>query len=71
MSKGAPTSLRLFGVMVWKLLIIESFFQSKLNKIITKNCIRIWGHLSCCWKALGKSNLINFIPQFSELLARY
>jgi hypothetical protein len=27
--------------------------------------------LSCCWKALGNSNLINFISQFSELLARY
>jgi hypothetical protein len=25
--------LRLFGSMVWKLLIIEPFFQGKLNKI--------------------------------------
>ncbi len=57
--------------MVWKLLIIESFFQSKLNKIKNKNYIRIWAHFSCCLKAFGKSNLINFISQFSELLVRY
>jgi hypothetical protein len=34
--------LRLFGTTVWKLLIIESFSQWKLNKIKTKNCIEIW-----------------------------
>jgi hypothetical protein len=28
--------------MVWKLLIIEPFFQWKLNKIKTENCIEIW-----------------------------
>jgi hypothetical protein len=33
--------LRLFGAMVWKLLIIESFSQWKLNKIAIENFIRI------------------------------
>ncbi len=54
--------LRLFGTMVWKLLIIESFFQSKLNTI--KNYIRIWGHFSCCLKTFGKSNLIFYFTIF-------
>jgi hypothetical protein len=31
--------LRLFGAMVWKLLIIEPFSQGKLNKIEIENCI--------------------------------
>jgi hypothetical protein len=57
--------------MVWKLLIIESFFQSKLNKIKIKNYIKIWGRFSCCLKALCKSYLIIFISKFSELLVRY
>jgi hypothetical protein len=35
--------LKLFEVKVWKLLIIESFFQSKLNKIKTENYIEVWG----------------------------
>jgi len=33
MRKGARVGSRLFGAMVWKLLIIETFFQGKLNKI--------------------------------------
>jgi hypothetical protein len=27
----------------------------------------ILGHSWCCWKALGKSDIIDFISQFSEL----
>jgi hypothetical protein len=49
---------------MWKILIIESFSQRKLNKIETENCIGIWGH---SWKALVTSNLIEIISQFSEL----
>jgi hypothetical protein len=45
--------LRLFGATMWKLLVIEPFSQWKLNKI--ENL------------ALGKSHLIEFISQFSEL----
>jgi hypothetical protein len=59
--------LRLFGDMVWKLLIIEPFSQWKWNKIKTENCLGIWGCSWCCWKALGDSDLIKFISQFSEL----
>ncbi len=60
--------LRLFGVTMWKLLIIEPFSQWKLNKII--NCIGIWECSWYCWKALGESDLIKFISQFSELRCR-
>ncbi len=35
--------LRLFGATMWKLLIIEPFFQWEQNKIETENFIRIWG----------------------------
>jgi len=46
--------LRLFGATMWKLLINEPFFQWKLNKIKTKNCIGIWRHY---WlKTLGGLN---------------
>jgi len=37
--------LRLFEAKVWKLLIIESFFQSKLNKIQIENYIEVWGRV--------------------------
>jgi hypothetical protein len=60
-------TLRVFGATVWKLLIIASFSQWKLNKIETENgigiCVRYW----CCWEAFGKSDLIEFVSQFSEL----
>jgi len=59
-------SRRTLGVFR-KLLIIEPFFQWKLNKIKTENCIGIWKHSWCCWKALDESNLIKFTSQFSEL----
>jgi hypothetical protein len=36
MRKDARLGSRLFGAMVWKLLIIEAFFQGKLNKIETE-----------------------------------
>jgi len=41
--------LRMFGAIVWKLLIIEPFFQWKLNKIKSRIFIWIWRR---CWKAL-------------------
>jgi len=33
---------------------------------INRNCIGIWKHSWCCWKALGELDLMNFISQFSE-----
>jgi hypothetical protein len=62
--------LRLFGATMWKLLIIEPFSWWKLDKIEIEKCIRIWGHSWCFWKALGESNSIEFISQFSELRCR-
>jgi hypothetical protein len=62
-----PFPLSLFRAMAWKLLIIELFSQWELNKIKTENCIWIWKHSWCCWKALHNSNLIEFISQFSGL----
>jgi hypothetical protein len=59
--------LRLFGATMWKLLIIEPFFQWELNKIETEDCIRIWGHPWCCWKAFNEWDLTEFISQFSKL----
>jgi hypothetical protein len=47
-------------------LIIESFSQWKLNKIEPEKCKGIWGCSWCWWKALDKSNLIDFISQFSK-----
>jgi hypothetical protein len=44
--------LRLFGATKWKLLIIESFSQRKLNKIETgETVLEFWGCSWCCWKA--------------------
>ncbi len=44
--------LRLFGATKWKLLIIESFSQWKLNKIETgETVLEFWGRSWCCWKA--------------------
>jgi hypothetical protein len=57
-----------YGVKVidyW--IIVEPLFQWKLIKIKIENCIGIWVHYRRCWKALGESNLIEFIPQFSKL----
>jgi hypothetical protein len=42
--------LRLFGIMTWKLLIIEPFSPCKLNEFETKICIGIWGHLGVIGK---------------------
>jgi hypothetical protein len=59
---------RVFGATVWKPLIIELFFQWKLNKIENwKIALQFGGCSWCYWKALGKSDLIEFISQFSEL----
>jgi hypothetical protein len=57
--------LGLFGAMVWMLLIIEPFFQWIIF-FLTKICIGIWGHSWCCWKALDKLDLIEFISQISK-----
>jgi hypothetical protein len=51
--------LGLFGATVWKLFIIESFSQWKLNKVGNENCIGIWRCSWPCWKALDKSDLTN------------
>jgi hypothetical protein len=59
--------LRLFRALVWKLLIVEPFFQWKLSKIETQHYIGIWGCSWCCQKAFDKTDLMEFIPQFSEL----
>jgi hypothetical protein len=48
MSRGALTWFEPFGVTVWKLLITESFFQSKLNEFETKIFIGIWGRSWYC-----------------------
>jgi hypothetical protein len=37
------------------------------KKIFEKNRIGSWGCSWCCWKALDKLDLIEFISQFSEL----
>ncbi len=59
--------LRLCEATVWKLLIIEPFSQWKLNKIDTENCDGLWGRSWWCCKAIGDSDLIEFISQFLEL----
>jgi len=46
MSRCTNFGLRLVGAMVWKLLMIESFFQSKWNKIEIEKNIGIW---VCTW----------------------
>jgi hypothetical protein len=61
MSRVASIGLRLFGATVWKPLIIEWFFQWKLNIIEIENCIEIWAHSLCFWKALIESDVIEFI----------
>jgi hypothetical protein len=58
--------LRLLGLWLWKPLIIELFSQLKLNKIENENCIEIWGRSWCSRKAVGKSDLTEFISQVSE-----
>jgi hypothetical protein len=66
MSRVVLIGLRLFGAMVWKLLIIESFSQWKLNKIETGNFIEICRRSWCFWKAFDKLDLVERISQFSE-----
>ncbi len=48
---------------MWKPLIIEPFFQLKLNKIENKKCNEIWGRSR---KVLGESDLTEFISRVSE-----
>jgi hypothetical protein len=45
-----PIGLRLFEATVWKILTIEPFFSSKLNKIKVEDCVGIWGHLGVVGK---------------------
>jgi hypothetical protein len=51
---------------VWKPLIIEPFFQLKLNKIENEKCNEIWGRSLCSSKVLGESDLTEFISRVSE-----
>jgi len=62
--------LKLFGVTMWKPMIIEPFSQWKLNKLKTENYIGMWKHSWCCWNALSESDLIKLISQFSKLRYR-
>ncbi len=43
--------------------LLNHFFQWKLNKIETENCIGIWGYSWCCWKALNELDFVEFISQ--------
>jgi hypothetical protein len=58
--------LRLFGISVWKLLIIEPFSQWKLNKIKIENCVLEFEGVVEKALTLINSNLINFISQFQS-----
>jgi hypothetical protein len=49
--------LRQFGAMVWEPLIIETFFQSKLNQIEIEICNGIWGCSWHSWNALSVSQI--------------
>jgi len=56
MSRGALTWFeRLFGAMMWKLLIIGPFSEQKLNQIETENCIGIRGFLGVVGKPLASN----------------
>jgi hypothetical protein len=61
MSRGATTWFKMFGAIVWNLLIIEPFFHRIFWKTKIENYIEIWGHSWYCWKALTKFDLINLI----------
>jgi hypothetical protein len=67
MSRVASIGVTLFGATVWKPLIIESFSQLKLSIIEIEDCIGIWAHSLCFWKAFSESDVIEFISQFSEV----
>ncbi len=57
--------LRMFGTIMWKLLIIES-----INLFYFNFNFNIYWNLGCfwhCWKAIGELDLIKFISQFSKL----
>ncbi len=67
MSMGAPTWLETVWSYMWKLLIIQSFSEWKLKK--NQNWKLHWnlGDFQVLFNALGESNLIESISQFSEL----
>jgi hypothetical protein len=51
--------------------LLKHFPNDKFFKIKAKNCIIIWGCSWCYWKALGESNLIDFISQFSIFISQF
>jgi hypothetical protein len=53
--------------MVWKLLIIKAFFQQKLNKIKTENCLGVLGACLALLESPSKSHIINLISQIFEV----
>ncbi len=61
MNRGAPTWFRMFGAIVWNLLIIEPFFHWIYWKTKIENYIKIWGHYWYCWKTFTKFDLIKLI----------
>jgi hypothetical protein len=44
MSRGASTWFRMFGAIVWNLLIIEPFFIEFFEKPILKTILEFGGH---------------------------
>jgi len=54
--------------LVWNCLELWCGSYWLLNKIETENSIEIWGCSWCCWKALSKSDIKEFISQFWELI---
>jgi hypothetical protein len=59
------------GWLVWDYLELWCGRYWLLNHFVNENHkkskLKTWGCSWCCCKALGKSDLIEFIPQFSEL----
>ncbi len=55
--RSASTWFRMFGIIVWNLLIIEPFFHWIFWKTKIENYIGIWGHNWYCWKSLTKFDL--------------
>ncbi len=59
-SKVHWLGLKLLGVTIWKLLIIESIFQWKQKKLKLKKMLECAGNSWCPLEALDKSDLIEF-----------
>jgi len=67
MNRGATTWFRMFGAIVWNLLIIEPFFLWIKKKTKIENYIGIWVHSWDYWKALTKFDLVKLILWFWDL----